>query len=126
MPDTVSSPSRLSAPYRGTATATLLLLAAAYPALAQDAQTAEEAAPPEDVVAALESAARGTPFEDDLHPDTAKTGRALSPLQAAFDVRHYALDLKVMPSTRSIEGTLSATFEATESLDASPWISTRA
>jgi aminopeptidase N len=116
MPKTAHTACRLAAPYRGTVAATLLLLAAASPA--QDGKADAQDGLPPDVAAALESAARGTPFEDDLHPDTARTGRAMSPLQAAFDVRHYALDLKVMPSTRSIDGTLAATVEATEALSA--------
>jgi len=70
-----------------------------------------------EVIAALESAARGTPFAEDLHPETAKTGRPLSPLQQAFDVRHYALDLRVMPESLSIDGSLSVTFEALEELE---------
>jgi aminopeptidase N len=70
------------------------------------------------VVAALESAARGTPFPEDLHPDTAKTGRPLTAKQEAFDVRHYALDLRVMPESLSIDGSLSVTFEAIDDLKA--------
>ena len=73
---------------------------------------------PAAVIAALEAAARGEPFVDDVHPETAKTGRPSSPNQSAFDVRHYALSIRIMPSTRTIEGTLSVTFEALQTLDA--------
>ncbi len=68
--------------------------------------------PSPQVIAALEAAARGEAFPDDLHPETAKTGKAMSPVQAAFDVRHYTLELKVMPDTRSIEGSVAVAFEA--------------
>ena len=71
---------------------------------------------PPDVVAALEAAARGEPHKDDLNPETAKTGKALSPVQQAFDVRHYTLSVRVMPDTRSIEGSLEMRFEAREPL----------
>jgi aminopeptidase N len=77
-----------------------------------------DGAPSAEVIEALEAAARGVPFEDDVHPETAKTGKALSPLQRAFDVKHYALSVRVMPATRSIEGTVDVTFEALEPLDA--------
>ncbi|MEO1201875.1 MAG: M1 family metallopeptidase [Pseudomonadota bacterium] len=70
------------------------------------------------VIAALEAAVRGEEFADNLHPETEKTGKAMSPIQAAFDVRHYALELKVMPDSRSIEGTLAVTFEALAATDA--------
>jgi aminopeptidase N len=79
------------------------------------AKNAGDLAP--EVVSALEAAARGEAFEDDLHPDTAKTGKALSALQQAFDVRHYTLSLRVMPETRSIEGTLAVRLRALEDLD---------
>lgn len=84
------------------------------------AETAAEAraeGPPADVIAALEAAARGEPFADDLHPETAKTGKAMSPIQRAFDVRRYALSVRIMPSTRSLEGTLGVTFTALEPLE---------
>lgn len=77
----------------------------------------EEALAPA-VVAALEAAARGEAFEDALHPETAKTGKALSSLQQAFDVRHYSLSLRIMPDTRTIDGSLAVTFEALEALTA--------
>lgn len=73
---------------------------------------------PEKVITALEAAARGEPFEDDLHPETAKTGKPLSEIQRAFDVRHYALALRVLPERRAIEGTLDVTFVALEPLGA--------
>ena len=71
-----------------------------------------------DVIAALEAAARGEPFKDDLPPDTARTGRPMSPTQQAFDVRHYRLSLRVMPATRTIEGTVDVTFNALDTLSA--------
>ena len=74
--------------------------------------------PSPQVIAALEAAARGEAYPDDVHPETAKTGKAMSPVQRAFDVRHYGLSLRVMPATRSIDGTLAVTFEALEPLDA--------
>ncbi|MEO1201741.1 MAG: hypothetical protein AAFX10_03470, partial [Pseudomonadota bacterium] len=74
--------------------------------------------PSSKVIAALEAAVRGEEFADNLHPETEKTGKAMSPTQAAFDVRHYALELKVMPDSRSIEGTLAVTFEALAATDA--------
>ncbi len=69
------------------------------------------------VIAALEAAARGEAHPDDLHPDTAKSGKAMTAMQSAFDVRHYTLSLKVMPETRSIEGSVDVRFEALEDLD---------
>lgn len=90
---------------------------AAVEATASKASAAVDDLPPA-VVAALEAAARGEAFEDALHPETAKTGKALSSLQAAFDVRHYALSLRIMPETRTIDGSLAVTFEAVESLSA--------
>ena len=72
---------------------------------------------PPGVLDALESAARGTPFADDVHPETHRTGKALSAIEAAFDVRHYGLTLRVMPETRTIDGTLDVTFAALEALD---------
>ena len=69
------------------------------------------------VVAALEAAARGEDHPSGLHPDTAKSGKTMTPMQAAFDVQHYALSLKVMPESRSIEGSVAVRFDALESLD---------
>lgn len=93
----------------------LLLLALAAPlASADDARP--EPAPA--VIAALEAAARGEPFPDDLHPETALSGRAPSPLQRAFDVRHYHLSLRVMPASRTIDGELAVRVEAREPLAA--------
>ena len=69
------------------------------------------------VIEALEAAARGESFEGDLHPETKKTGKPMSPIQVAFDVKRYALSVRVMPATRTIEGTVDVTFEALESLD---------
>jgi len=86
-----------------------------------DAPVAEEvdqSAPPSPVIAALEAAARGEAFPDDLHPRTARTGGAPSPTQSGFDVRHYGLSLRVMPDTRSIEGTVEVAFEALDAIDA--------
>ena len=73
---------------------------------------------PSEVIAALEAAARGDAYKDDLHPETAKTGKAMSAVQASFDVRRYALNIRVMPSTRSIEGTVGVTFVANDTTDA--------
>ncbi|EAQ98128.1 M1 family metallopeptidase [Congregibacter litoralis] len=72
---------------------------------------------PAAVIAALEAAARGEPHPDDLHPDTARSGKAMTPTQAAFDVQHYTLSLKVMPETRSIDGRVDVRFDALEALD---------
>jgi aminopeptidase N len=74
--------------------------------------------PPPAVIEALESAARGEPFDDDVHPGTTRTGKPMSAVQAAFDVRHYGLSLRVMPDTRTIDGTLDVTFAALDSLEA--------
>jgi len=82
------------------------------------APESQDAAPPPEVVAALEAAARGEPFADDVHPETAKTGKAMSLVQRAFDVKRYALSIRVMPATRSIEGTVDVMFEALEPLEA--------
>ena len=75
-------------------------------------------APAAEVIAALQAAARGEPFKDDIHPETAKTGRPSSPVQRAFDVRRYELSVRVMPASRTIEGTVAVTFEALQRLDA--------
>jgi len=68
------------------------------------------------VVAALEAAARGLPYKDALHPETAKTGKPMSALQQAFSVMHYGIDVRIMPATRSIEGTVAVTVEALQPL----------
>ena len=87
--------------------------------IAPDATTAsQKVMPPPEVINALEAAARGEPFEGDVHPETAKTGLVMSPLQRAFDVKRYALSIRVMPATWSIEGTVEVTFEALEPLAA--------
>jgi len=78
----------------------------------------KDAEPPSDVITALEAAARGEPFDDDLHPETAKTGKAMSPIQSAFDVQRYVLSLRITPATRMIEGTVDVTFDALEPLKA--------
>ncbi|MEL6214618.1 MAG: M1 family metallopeptidase [Pseudomonadota bacterium] len=90
----------------GGAFSVLFLLAACSPP-----ERATGSLDPE-VVAALESAARGTPFVDDVDPQTAKTGRALTDAQAAFDVKHYDLALRIMPESFSIEGTVTVIVEA--------------
>jgi aminopeptidase N len=77
---------------------------------------AEGAGVAPNVLAALQAAARSEPHEDDLHPATARTGRALSPLQAIYDVRHYHLELTVRPQEYSIDGRLTMTFTALEPL----------
>lgn len=88
------------------------------PAASETASETAAMAPSPQVIAALEAAARGEPFADDLHPETAKTGRPLSPTQRAFDVRRYELAIRVMPDTRSIAGTVTVAFEALEPLAA--------
>ncbi|MFK8041059.1 M1 family metallopeptidase [Congregibacter sp.] len=80
-------------------------------------QSNDNAMAPASVIAALEAAARGEAHPDDLHRDTVKSGKAMTPMQAAFDVQHYALTLKVMPESRSIEGSVAVRFDALESLD---------
>lgn len=69
---------------------------------------------PAAVLAALEAAARGEPFIDDLHPQTAKTGKPLSPAQQRFDVRHYALNLRVRPEERRLEGSVAVRFRVVQ------------
>ncbi len=81
------------------------------------ASTLPGAEPSARVIEVLEAAARGESFEGDLHPETKKTGKPMSPIQSAFDVKRYALSVRVMPATRTIEGTVDVTFEALESLD---------
>lgn len=71
-----------------------------------------------DVVAALEAAARGEPFKDDLEPNTAMTSKALSALQSGYDVRHYGLSIRIKPETHSLEGVVDVTFTAVERLEA--------
>ncbi|MEO1420729.1 MAG: M1 family metallopeptidase [Pseudomonadota bacterium] len=90
----------------GGAFSVLFLIAACSPPKRETASLDPE------VVAALESAARGTPFVDDVDPQTAKTGRALTDAQAAFDVKHYDLALRIMPESFSIEGTVTVIVEA--------------
>jgi len=80
--------------------------------------TAQEGAGPSDVIVALEAAARGESFKDDIHPETVKTGRAMSAVQQAFDVRHYGLSIRVTPETRTIEGVVTISFRALETLSA--------
>lgn len=92
------------------------------------APTAQSSTPPHatakdnglapDVVAALEAAARGEPFKDDLEAETAKTGKPLTALQRGYDVRHYGLSIRIMPETHSLEGVVDVTFTAVERLDA--------
>lgn len=83
--------------------------------VAGEAGTEVDGVPPV-VLQALQAAARGEPFADDLPPETAKTGRSLPPAQQAFDVRHYALSIRIDPERRSIEGQLDITFRAIEAL----------
>ncbi|EED30449.1 peptidase M1 family protein [gamma proteobacterium NOR5-3] len=81
-------------------------------------QMAEDStAVPASVINALEAAARGEPHPEDMHPDTARSGKAMTALQAAFDVKHYTLALKIMPETRSIEGSVAVSFEALSALN---------
>jgi aminopeptidase N len=82
------------------------------------ASLSQDAGPQSEVIVALEAAARGEPFKDDLHPETEKSGKPMSPIQRAFDVKRYVLSIRVMPATQSIEGTVDVTFEALEPLDA--------
>ena len=102
-------PMRPQIRYNAIFSSVLVMLAACS---AESPDPATSAAEPNDgldpvVIAAIDSAARGTPFTDDLHPGTAQTGKPLSPVQQAFDVRHYTLDLRVMPESLSIDGSLS-------------------
>lgn len=70
------------------------------------------------VLEALQAAARSQPYKDDLHPETARTGRDLTSLQQIFDVRHYRLELTVRPEDYSIDGHLTVSFTALEPLTA--------
>jgi len=92
----------------------LLALRPAYRLMAADDP---EPAVPADVLAALTAAARGEPFSDDLHPDTARTGRPPSAIQRRFDVRHYQLDLRIVPDLRQIEGTVAVRVRALADID---------
>ncbi len=95
----------------------MAILAGSFvPLLGCAAAPQEPAQPSKEVIAALEAAARGESHADDLHPQTRRSGKALTALQEAFDVRHYALALRVIPATYRIEGELTVTFEALESL----------
>lgn len=80
------------------------------PLVAEDDTATPDASPA--VIAALEAAARGDAHPDALHPQTDKSGPPMSALQRAFDVKHYALDLRVMPATRTIAGQVTLRFEA--------------
>lgn len=71
-----------------------------------------------EVLEALTAAARGTPHEGRSDPATAMTGREMTAIQAAFDVRRYALAVRVMPDTRTIDGSVDVTFAAKEPLQA--------
>jgi aminopeptidase N len=71
-----------------------------------------------DVVAAIEAFVRDQPFKDDLDEGTARTGRPLPPLQANYDVRRYHLDLRIIPESYRIEGSVSVEFTAIEDLQA--------
>ncbi|MFK7830243.1 MAG: M1 family metallopeptidase [Congregibacter sp.] len=114
MKNTISQPHKVKAAvYVGLVGAIAAGLAGCAAQMSTDS-----AAPSASVIAALEAAARGDAFPGDLHPDTAKSGKVAVPvLQQGFDVRHYALALRVMPATRSIAGTVDVTFLTTESLD---------
>ncbi|MFK7740941.1 MAG: M1 family metallopeptidase [Planctomycetota bacterium] len=46
------------------------------------------------------------------------SGGVLQPDQACYDVRHYQLRIEVLPSTQSIEGTLTMTADALADIDA--------
>jgi len=92
------------------------LLGTPLAAAAQD--DAEETALDPDVLAAIEAFVRDEPFKDDLDPATARTGRALPPLQANYDVRRYDLDLRVTPSAYTVAGQVAVEFVALEDLDA--------
>jgi aminopeptidase N len=105
----------------GALTATVAACTAEAPSDAGVSGSASEStadAPPRQVIAALEAAARGEAYADDVHPETAKTGKPMSPVQRAYDVRRYGLALRITPSTRSIEGTVDVTFAALEPLNA--------
>jgi len=73
--------------------------------------------PSSKVIAALEAAARGDAFEDDIHPESAKTGLDMTNPERAFDVRRYELSIRIMPATWSIDGTVDVTFIALQDLD---------
>ncbi|GAB5413529.1 MAG: M1 family metallopeptidase [Congregibacter sp.] len=70
------------------------------------------------VLAALEAAARGEPYPDDLDAQTALSGRPMTEIQSAFDVRYYHLNLKVLPASQRIEGELTMRFVALSDLEA--------
>lgn len=93
-----------------------LLFAGCAPEPSSPEPSAPELSPR--VKAALEAAARGEPFDDPVHPETVKTGKPLTPLQAAYDVKHYHLNVRVVPATRSVEGVVGVTVEAVSQLPA--------
>ena len=95
----------------------IALLTGCTPDDASEISQSQDAAVPADVIAALEAAARGEPFEDDIHPETARTGKPMSPIERAFDVKRYVLSIRVMPAARQIEGTVDVLFEALEPLE---------
>lgn len=101
----------------GEAPSTAVAQTAGAEAGGERASAADDALDPR-VLAALEAAARGEAFEEELHPETARTGKPMSPLQAAFSVMHYGIDVRIMPSSRSIEGTVEVRVEALERLAA--------
>lgn len=94
------------------------VLAMAACSTAPGSLSSDDAAPSSEVIAALEAAARGEAYADDLHPQTALSGRPMPALQAAYDVRHYTLDLRVVPEEFRIEGEVTVRFAALEALSA--------
>lgn len=82
-----------------------------------DAETTDVPLAPS-VVAAIKAFVLDQPHPDDLDPATARTGRALPPLQANYDVRRYELDLRVIPAEYRLEGSVRMDFAALEDLQA--------
>lgn len=97
-------------------TATACSAQAPRDSLSEDSSAKPEPSPA--VLAALEAAARHEDHPDSLPAQTDLSGPPMSALQAAFDVRHYALALRVMPATRSIAGDVTVSFVALEPLEA--------
>lgn len=100
----------------GHASRNALALAITASLSACGSMATRDEAPPANVIAALEAAARGEAYVDALPEDTARSGKAMNAVQRAFDVKHYALKLKVMPASREIAGSVDVSFEAVSAL----------